>query len=89
MRSRLFNQLELLEEKHTKSGRVESTTPNNDNHRDHGDHKEKIVDSSKCKTLSSALDDVQHKGTLIDRLAILENRVLKVLRHFEFDHLLP
>ncbi|KAL7093426.1 hypothetical protein ACP275_11G040600 [Erythranthe tilingii] len=30
-----------------------------------------------CKTLSSALQEVQHKGTLIERLTALENRVLQ------------
>lgn len=33
---------------------------------------------NECKTLSSALEEVQHKGTLMERLAILEKRVLEV-----------
>lgn len=31
-----------------------------------------------CKTLSLALEEVHHKGTLMERLAILEKRVLEV-----------
>ncbi|KAL3624143.1 hypothetical protein CASFOL_032959 [Castilleja foliolosa] len=30
------------------------------------------------KTLSLALEEVQHKGTVIDRIALLENRVLQL-----------
>ncbi|GFQ01776.1 hypothetical protein PHJA_002321500 [Phtheirospermum japonicum] len=37
-----------------------------------------VESSNDCKTLFSALEEVQHKGTLIDRLALLENRVLQL-----------
>ncbi|KAH6772397.1 hypothetical protein C2S52_004812 [Perilla frutescens var. hirtella] len=33
---------------------------------------------NECWTVSSALDQVQHKGTLMERLAILEKRVLEI-----------
>lgn len=33
------------------------------------------------KTLSSAIEEVHRKGTLMERLAMLENRVLQVRRH--------
>ncbi|GER33687.1 stabilizer of iron transporter SufD /Polynucleotidyl transferase [Striga asiatica] len=36
--------------------------------------------NKECKTLSSALEEVQHKGTLLHRLALLENRVLQYLQ---------
>lgn len=35
---------------------------------------------NESKTLSSALEEVQHKGTLMERLAILEKQVLEVGR---------
>lgn len=35
-------------------------------------------EDDECKTLSSALEEVQHKGTLVERLAVLENRVLQL-----------
>lgn len=37
-----------------------------------------------CKTISSALEEVQHKGTLIERLTALETRVLQVFVFFSF-----
>ena len=79
MKSELLFQLELLEEKHTQSRRFGSITAKNDDDNDDNDYKEKIVNHLSCKTLSSALDDVHQKGTLIDRVAMLENRVLQVL----------
>ncbi|XP_057767989.1 uncharacterized protein LOC130988221 isoform X2 [Salvia miltiorrhiza] len=33
---------------------------------------------NECKTLSSALEEVHHKGTLMERLALLEKRVLEL-----------
>lgn len=42
----------------------------------------KVEDQEQCKTISSALEEVHHKGTLMDRVAMLEDRVLQVfLRH--------
>lgn len=82
----------MLEEKHSKSTRFGSTTTNNGSHDDDDDdddydhednHKEKLEEQMNCKTLLSALDDVHHKGTLIDRLSMLESRVLKVLPHLD------
>ncbi|KVI03019.1 uncharacterized protein LOC112513533 [Cynara cardunculus var. scolymus] len=73
---RLDRLLELLEEKHGKSRRYESITTNDDDN--NNDYKKTSVDHPNCKTLLSALDDVHHKGTLIDRLTILENHVLQL-----------
>ncbi|KAL8200319.1 hypothetical protein R6Q57_011658 [Mikania cordata] len=72
---RLDRLLELLEEKHGKSRMLGSANDEDDSDID---HKEKNVDQTNCKTLSSALNDVHYKGTLIDRLAVLENRVLQL-----------
>ncbi|GKC19597.1 ALP1-like protein isoform X2 [Tanacetum coccineum] len=74
----LLFQLELLEKKHAQSRRFGSITANNDDDNDDNDYKEKTVNHLSCKTLSSALDDVHQKGTLIDRVAMLENRVLQL-----------
>ncbi|KAK6151693.1 hypothetical protein DH2020_014328 [Rehmannia glutinosa] len=61
---RLDRVLHILEEKHSLSRRDFCAVESNNN-------KER-------KTLSSALEEVQHKGTLIDRLTLLENRVLQL-----------
>ncbi|KAL1553722.1 hypothetical protein AAHA92_14357 [Salvia divinorum] len=37
-----------------------------------------IETKNECKTLSSALEEVHHKGTLMERLALLEKRVLEL-----------
>ncbi|XP_047944792.1 uncharacterized protein LOC125191312 isoform X2 [Salvia hispanica] len=37
-----------------------------------------IESKNECKTLSSALEEVHHKGTLMERLAFLEKRVLEL-----------
>ena len=47
------------------SGDVDDVTNNNNNNN---------------KTLSSAMEEVHHKGTLMERLEMLENRVLQVGR---------
>lgn len=62
-------QLRLLEEKHNLSA-SHSSKPDI----------QKLVkqEDDQCKTLSTALDEVQQKGTLMERLTILENRVLQV-----------
>ncbi|KAL7609276.1 uncharacterized protein LOC111895828 [Lactuca sativa] len=89
---RLDRLLQMLEEKHSKSTRFGSTTTNNGSHDDDDDdddydhednHKEKLEEQMNCKTLLSALDDVHHKGTLIDRLSMLESRVLKLILDME------
>ncbi|GJR01154.1 RNA-directed DNA polymerase, eukaryota [Tanacetum coccineum] len=90
---RLDRLLELLEKKHAQSRRFGSITANNDDDNDDNDYKEKTVNHLSCKTLSSALYDVHQKGTLIDRVAMLENRVLQFSVHsartFIDDILLP
>jgi hypothetical protein len=65
-------QLQFLEEKHSSSGR--------------GRHAAKSVvrtveAEDQCKALTSALEEVQHKGTLMWRLETLENRALQVSKH--------
>ncbi|XP_011078621.1 uncharacterized protein LOC105162309 [Sesamum indicum] len=66
---RLDRLLQLLEEKHSLSRR---DFCGNTCAVDAGSN----VDE--CKTLSSALDEVHRKGTLIERLVLLENRVLQL-----------
>ncbi|OIT06559.1 PREDICTED: uncharacterized protein LOC109223024 [Nicotiana attenuata] len=65
---RLDRLLQLLEEKHGLSGKH---SPNK---------KEEVQSEDQCKTLtlSSALEQVHHKGTLMERLSVLETRVLQL-----------
>ncbi|CAA0819941.1 Unknown protein [Striga hermonthica] len=69
---RLERVLLLLEEKH--NNRV-SKRDESDDDDDFGTAAES---NNGCKTLSSALEEVQQKGTLLHRLALLENRVLQL-----------
>lgn len=65
-------QLQLLEEKHSLSRRhLGKNTEKKSQEEEEGDQ---------CKSLSYVLDEVQHKGTLMERLTILENRVLQVFK---------
>ncbi|KAK3034173.1 hypothetical protein RJ639_034313 [Escallonia herrerae] len=64
---RLDRLLQLMEEKHSLSGR-HSSKPAVAN----------LVEEVHSKTLSSALEEVDHKGTLMERLATLENRVFQL-----------
>lgn len=59
----LHIQVQLLEERHYSSSPV--TT--------------KLKKEEECKTLSSALEEVNHKGTLMERLTMLESQVLQVM----------
>ncbi|OMO77578.1 hypothetical protein COLO4_25085 [Corchorus olitorius] len=43
-------------------------------------------DECKSKTLSSALEEVSHKGTLIDRLMALENRLFKLSLSLDIEN---
>ncbi|XP_015065435.1 uncharacterized protein LOC107010657 isoform X2 [Solanum pennellii] len=64
--------LQVLEEKHGMS------SPKNE--------KGKEENSEYCRStlsLSTALEEVHHKGTLVDRLTALENRVLKLSLEIE------
>lgn len=65
-------QLQFLEEKHSSLGK--------------GRHAAKSVvrtveAEDQCKALTSALEEVQHKGTLMWRLETLENRAVQVSKH--------
>ncbi|XP_059298354.1 uncharacterized protein LOC132051075 [Lycium ferocissimum] len=65
---RLDRLVQLLEEKHGLSGRDTALK------KEEGEE-----DESKTNlTLSSALEEVHHKGTLMERLALLETRVLQL-----------
>ncbi|CAI9754710.1 unnamed protein product [Fraxinus pennsylvanica] len=61
---RLDRMLQLLEERHSLSRREFSSTA--------------FVEKDECKDLSSAIEEVHHKGTLMERLSVLENRVLQL-----------
>lgn len=65
-----YMQLHFLEEKHSLSGRHTAKSV-----------VRTVEAEDQCKNLSSALEEVQHKGTLMDRLEMLENRVLQVSKH--------
>ncbi|KAM7529467.1 hypothetical protein LguiB_032877 [Lonicera macranthoides] len=62
-------QVQLLEEKRCSSGRHPSNP---------AVAREMEQEEDQCKTLCSALEEVHHKGTLIERLTTLENRVLQL-----------
>lgn len=62
-------QLQLLEEKYGTSGRHLTTSVIRKTEKEEDSH---------SKPLSFALEEVRQKGTLMDRLAMLENRVLQV-----------
>ncbi|CAN4081780.1 unnamed protein product [Withania somnifera] len=65
--------LQVLEEKHGLSGRNDSVLEKLGEDED--------INAEYCKrtvSLSSALEEVHHKGTLVERLTTLENRVLKL-----------
>ncbi|KAJ8544739.1 hypothetical protein K7X08_017322 [Anisodus acutangulus] len=65
----IISELQLLEEKHGLSGRHYTALKK----------QEEEKDQSKTNlTLSSAIEEVQHKGTLMERLAVLETRVLQL-----------
>lgn len=61
-------QVQLLEEKQRSSGRHSSNPA----------VAREMEQEDQCKTLYSALEEVHHKGTLIERLTTLENRILQV-----------
>lgn len=65
-------QLQVLEEKHGLSARNEK-------------EKEEEKEYGRTLSLSTALQQVHHKGTLVDRLTALENRVFKVGLIFFFN----
>ncbi|KAM7523930.1 hypothetical protein LguiA_013832 [Lonicera macranthoides] len=66
---RLDRLVQLLEEKRCSSGRHPSNP---------AVAREMEQEEDQCKTLCSALEEVHHKGTLIERLTTLENRVLQL-----------
>lgn len=70
-------QLQLLEEKHNTISEKHVPQPVQI-----GDTKEEEEEGEdkKCRTLSNALDEVHHKGTLMERLEMLEKRVLQVFQ---------
>ncbi|KAL3840741.1 hypothetical protein ACJIZ3_025332 [Penstemon smallii] len=66
---RLDRLLQLLEEKHSLLRRDFSGNNNNCAY---------TIGNDDCKTLTTVLEEVQHKGTLMERLSTLENRVLQL-----------
>lgn len=61
-------QLLILEERHR------NTAPHSDAVAD----KRLKLQEEQCKNVVSALEEVHYKGTLLERVAVLENRVIKV-----------
>lgn len=69
-------QLQLLEEKHNALSEKHTPEPVLI-----GDMEaEEEQEDKTCRTLSNALDEVHHKGTLMERLEMLEKRVLQVFQ---------
>ncbi|KAF7129784.1 hypothetical protein RHSIM_Rhsim10G0190400 [Rhododendron simsii] len=74
---RLGRLLQLLEEKHNTNS--EKHVPQPVQIRDTKEQEEEEEEGDKkCRTLSNALDEVHHKGTLMERLEMLEKRVLQL-----------
>ncbi|XP_073052279.1 uncharacterized protein [Primulina eburnea] len=46
---------------------------------------EKREKENECKSLCAAVDEVQHKGTIMERLSMLENRLLQVQLSLEME----
>lgn len=61
-------QLQFLEEKHCSARKQNSSS---------SAIRQSLPEDQEFKTLSSALEEVHHKGTLMERVAMLENRVLQ------------
>lgn len=71
-------QLQLLEEKHNTIS--EKHVPQPVQIGDTKEEEEGEGEDKKCRTLSNALGEVHHKGTLMERLEMLEKRVLQVFQ---------
>lgn len=63
-------QLQFLEHKHCLSASHSSSSACKT--------MEPVPEEDQCKTLSSAIEEAHQKGTLMERVAVLENRVLQV-----------
>ncbi|XP_073132201.1 uncharacterized protein [Henckelia pumila] len=70
---RLDRMLQLLEGKHSLSRREFSANI----------CEKKELEENECKSLCAAVDEVQHKGTIMERLAMLENRLLQLSLEME------
>ncbi|GMP32271.1 hypothetical protein CsSME_00006106 [Camellia sinensis var. sinensis] len=68
----MMMQLQLLEEKHSLLGSHSNSTKPVVRKMETEEEEE----DDECKTLSNALEEVLHKGSLMDRLQMLEKRVL-------------
>ncbi|KAF8011242.1 hypothetical protein BT93_J1751 [Corymbia citriodora subsp. variegata] len=73
-----MKQLEVLEERQSLSASFPS-----------GLVAEKIraKEQDHCRTISSALEEARHKGTLMDRVAMLEDRVLQLSLEIEVGNI--
>lgn len=72
----LMMQLQFLEEKHCFSSKHSSSSCSFPA----CESSEPAQDRESYKTLSSAIEEVNRKGTLMERVAMLENRVLQVIK---------
>eukprot|EP00258_Populus_trichocarpa_P010206 XP_002317636.3 uncharacterized protein LOC7454999 isoform X1 [Populus trichocarpa] len=72
---RLDRLLQFLEEKHSLSGRHTAKSV-----------VRTVEAEDQFKNLSSALEEVQHKGNLMDRLEMLENRVLQLSLEMDIEN---
>lgn len=72
----LMMQLQFLEEKHCLSSKHSSSSCSFPA----CESSEPAQDHESYKTLSSAIEEVNRKGTLMERVAVLENRVLQVIK---------
>lgn len=72
----LMMQLKFLEEKHCLSSKHSSSSCSFPA----CESSEPAQDHESYKTLSSAIEEVNRKGTLMERVAVLENRVLQVIK---------
>ncbi|KAJ9690452.1 hypothetical protein PVL29_012878 [Vitis rotundifolia] len=66
---RIDRLLQFLEEKHCSARKQNSSS---------SAIRQSLPEDQEFKTLSSALEEVHHKGTLMERVAMLENRVLQL-----------
>ncbi|CAL9027426.1 unnamed protein product [Prunus brigantina] len=47
---------------------------------------EPVPEEDQCKTLSSAIEEAHQKGTLMERVAVLENRVLQLSHEMDVEN---
>ncbi|XP_048140106.1 uncharacterized protein LOC115744803 isoform X2 [Rhodamnia argentea] len=75
---RLGHLLQVLEERQSSSARYPSGL---------AVEKVRAKEQDHCKAISSALEEAHHKGTLMDRVAMLEDRVLQLSLEIEVGNI--